>query len=1429
MKQKLKRFMAGFMAMLTLVGTLFTNGTTAFAASPQANIAFWNASVKNSGEVSELKPGYNHGKILYSILDGNSAYCMNFGLRADGGQLMNSYDDASTSMSAQQRKLLSYCLYYGFNSTQKAAPSNSQCDEYIATQAMVWVIVADIFGTGSGDSAARKLCNTAPSPDSSYSYYERLRDNISSSYNATLPSFASRRTSEAPTYELKWNEGSQRFETTLSDSNGVLSDFDFGISGYSVDKNGNSITISSTSVNTTATTGTFTSNAGKVETTSSCVFWLTGKSGYQEFISERPTADPIKAYIKVKTENIGYGELTKTDESSGVKLSGAVYGIYSDSGCTNRVQTMTTDGNGYAKSAALVAGTYYVKEITAPKGYVLSGKVHTLTVKAGQTTGISATDKEQLGAITIYKEGEVLSSWNGSNFTYEKKKLSGATFKVTAGADIYKADGTKVYSAGDVVAESLTTGTDGQVVLSDLHLGTYVVTEIKSIDGYTINTTPQTVAVEYKDQTVTVQYESTTIENTRQKADVSVVKKDSDTENPLDGGKYTLYAGNDIKNYAGQVIVTKGTALETVTTGEDGKASYSVDLPISNGYYIQETQAPYAYIRNSKDVYSFNFNVLPETQAKASFSHTFVNDRTTAKIHIYKVDKESGKAVAQGDASLEGAVYGLYARNDIVHPDGATGVVFKAGDLVATLTTDKNGEAEVNNLYLGNYYVKEITPSEGYLLDEEEHDVVCDYEGDLVAEVSRSTTSAEQVIKQPFQLIKVSDNGDDTEAGLLAGAEFTAYLKSSLSVKADGSYDFDKATPVVIGENGATTITSDEKGHAVSIAIPYGTYVVVESKTPHNMKTIKPFEVKIKENHPTEPQTWRVFLDREFTAKLRVIKKDSDTKQTVLVPNAEFKMSATLILISLPRSQDMTKTLVQNYMMSSVKSNGYIIDTLMAVNGKNILQSPDTMSKILSGVKIEGNESSYAYLVSADGTMLYHPDSDKIGKPVENEVITKLVNELKSGKISDPDCAEYRYDGVVKYASYYVNPEGRFILVITNDEADAFAPITKMKNVMVAGSVVVLIILVCAGCIVIRNLVKPLHVLTGVVDKIAELDFTKDAREEKLASRKDEIGLISKSINNLHSELTDIISIIQKQGEKLSDSNEKFTKGFSEIVESVDNINVAVEEIATGSTAQAQDTSAASDNVANIGNAIEANGLSVSTLENSITRMDGLAAESEEMLVSLVEMNNKTSDTIGVVTEQTDRTNESAQNISNAVTVIQDIAAQTNLLSLNASIEAARAGESGRGFAVVAEQIRKLAEDSAESATEIENIVRELMGNSKDSVEKMQELSRDSSVQADKLNRTKESFYELKKEINEVSSASKEIFDQTVVIEELKKGVNDVIEQLASVAQENAASTEETSASMQSLANNVDLCKEESAILNDLSKNINEQTSRFKF
>lgn len=286
---------------------------------------------------------------------------------------------------------------------------------------------------------------------------------------------------------------------------------------------------------------------------------------------------------------------------------------------------------------------------------------------------------------------------------------------------------------------------------------------------------------------------------------------------------------------------------------------------------------------------SLLFSYTNDKEAKVTFNHIFKNERVTAKISLQKLDAETKKAVPQGDATLEKAVYGLYARENIVHPDGATGVMYKAGDQVATLTTDENGQASVSGLYLGSYYVKEITPPTGYLADENEYDLSCDYEGDMIAEVKRECTSLEQVMKQPFQIIKVANNGK-TDADLLKGAGFSAYLVSSLKVKEDGSYDFDSAKPVVIGDNGATEIFTDEKGYACSIAIPYGTYVVRETTTPHNYTPVDNFTVSITENNPNTPQTWRVLLDDEFEAKLKIIKKDDETKKAVLQKNTEFKI-----------------------------------------------------------------------------------------------------------------------------------------------------------------------------------------------------------------------------------------------------------------------------------------------------------------------------------------------------------------------------------------------------------------------------------------------------------------------------------------------------------------------------------------------------------
>ena len=602
-------------------------------------------------------------------------------------------------------------------------------------------------------------------------------------------------------------------------------------------------------------------------------------------------------YVDFKVTWVQYAsvKVIKKDAKANAKLSGAVFGLYSDANCTKLITKLpATDANGEASVQIVkTQDTIYLKEITAPSGYRINATAYNVKLEVSKTTTVTVSDEEQLGQLTVYKEGEVLVgadvTENGTTFKYEKRRQKGAVYDVYAGADIKTAYGTKVYSKEDLVKENLTTDTNGAIVLKNLHLGTYVVKEKQAPTGFYNAGEEKKVTLSYAGQNVDVVFSETTFTNDRQKAEVIVTKQDKDTENPLDGGIFGLYSASDITNADGAVVVKKGTLIQKATTGADGTAKFTADLPLGFSYDVKEVQAPEGYVRNTEDVYTFAFSYTNDKEAKQTFKHTFKNERVTAKISLQKQDKETKKAVPQGDATLEKAVYGLYAREDIVHPDGVTGVIYKAGEQVATLTTDENGQAFVDGLYLGNYYVKEITPPTGYLADEEEHDLVCNYEGDLVAEVKRDCLSLEQVMKQPFQIIKAANNGK-TDADLLKGAGFTAYLVSSLKVKEDGSYDFDSAKPVVIGENGATEIFTDEKGYACSIAIPYGTYIVRETTTPHNYTPVDDFTVRITENNPNQPQTWRVLLDDEFEAKLKIIKQDDETKKAVLQKNTEFKI-----------------------------------------------------------------------------------------------------------------------------------------------------------------------------------------------------------------------------------------------------------------------------------------------------------------------------------------------------------------------------------------------------------------------------------------------------------------------------------------------------------------------------------------------------------
>ena len=602
--------------------------------------------------------------------------------------------------------------------------------------------------------------------------------------------------------------------------------------------------------------------------------------------------DTLELNLEVDWPDEATVKIIKKDKGSNALLAGAVYGIYADEACTKLIKKMpATNAKGESEvKITKTQDTVYLREISGPSGYVLDTKAYGVKLVVGQTASKNLTDKEQKGALTIYKEGEVLTgatvTEDGVTFAYEKRKLKGAVYSVYAGADIKAADGTLIYKKGALVKDNLVTGDDGSVTLKDLYLGTYTVTETKAPDNYVCKGESKTVELVYAGQTVEVQTVSATFLNERQKAAVRVEKQDEETKNPLSGGIYGLYAAEDIK-VDGKTVVPKGTLIEKATTGADGKASYKAELPINYSYSIREIQAPELYLRNSEDTYTFTFKFTNDKEEKVNFSHTFTNKRVNATIDLVKEDSETGNS-AQGDAVFEGAIYGLYAREDINHPDGRSGVLYKKDEQVATLTTDKEGKASVSNLYLGKYYLKEITPPVGYLLDEEEHDVNCNYEGDQVETVKRNTVSKEDVIKQPFQLIKAADN-DKTDADLLKGAGFSAYLISSLTVKDDGSYDFTNATPIVLTEDGKTEMFTDERGYACSIPIPYGRYIVRETTTPHNFMPVDDFIVTVTENSST-PQVWRVLLDDEFKAKLKIVKQDDETKQPVLLANTEFKV-----------------------------------------------------------------------------------------------------------------------------------------------------------------------------------------------------------------------------------------------------------------------------------------------------------------------------------------------------------------------------------------------------------------------------------------------------------------------------------------------------------------------------------------------------------
>lgn len=421
----------------------------------------------------------------------------------------------------------------------------------------------------------------------------------------------------------------------------------------------------------------------------------------------------------------------------------------------------------------------------------------------------------------------------------------------------------------------------------------------------------------------------------------------------------------------------------------------------------------------------------------------------------------------------------------------------------------------------------------------------------------------------------------------------------------------------------------------------------------------------------------------------------------------------------------------------------------------------------------------------------------------------------------------------IECASNYIpikQPNGGQVVgmvFVGKDRTIVDSDMSKLNTISFICQIVIILILSVLASISIRHMVKVMRYSTNNLIKVKDGDLS-IRFDEKMLKRTDEIGDVIRGTDNLIQSLRDILNNIIITSKTLEAFSSNFNESAENISGSMANINAAVGEIANGATSQANETQNASSQIFDIGNAIDVTKNHVELLDSSSKKMREYNDNANYTLNELSEISNKTKESVGIVKSQTDLTNSSALEIRTATELIADIADQTNLLSLNASIEAARAGEAGKGFAVVAEEIRKLADQSQNSAKVIADIVEKLIKNSNTSVSTMNDVETIINEQNNKLDSTKKIFKFVNDEIIGVRNVTVKISEEIANLNNLKNSLLNSIESLAAIAEENAASTEETSASMTELSQAIDKTSGEAEQFVLLSEELAKSISKFK-
>ncbi len=479
----------------------------------------------------------------------------------------------------------------------------------------------------------------------------------------------------------------------------------------------------------------------------------------------------------------------------------------------------------------------------------------------------------------------------------------------------------------------------------------------------------------------------------------------------------------------------------------------------------------------------------------------------------------------------------------------------------------------------------------------------------------------------------------------------------------------------------------------------------------------------------------------------------------------------------------------------------------------------------ISDVSAMGLKTAYIYFVDAHGTMLYHPDESKIGNPVENAAVKGLVAKLEAGEHPAPAVVEYKYKGAMKYAGYYVGYDDAYIAVLTADEKDVLTAIYRIQRVSLIIGLVCIIVFLVLSLFVERKISVPLIKTADALQVLSTGDLT--VRTDAKSHIKETVSILN-SFKTLRDALSGSMKSVSDAAGVLNGSIVSVDDKTGSNVESVSQINTAVNEVAETSQSVAENAQNMAAKAAELGDSIETLNDNVQKLFEASQTIKSVNGDANECMRSVSAGANESVSAMQEITDKINETNSAIGNIGAAIQAIESIAAQTNLLSLNASIEAARAGEAGRGFAVVAEEIRGLADSSAESAKDIKRIIENVMVLSDATVQISNRVSGVISKEQTDIEKSQEKFDILSDSVEDAISEIDVIRGMSGTLDSIRIELTNATTELGAISEELGASAQEVAASCQTVTNACVETQEATAEMREVNTEMGEAIAFFR-